>query len=213
MTCLERYAEALDFAVMWRCTSLQSGAATAGALVSTLTTTGVDFTRDVEVGMPVYNATRGTYGKVTTVAPLVLGTTTLWSTGDVYQIALIGANEVATIETFLRISAGDINAVRAAVNGCSCTVASMLDGYLRKLNVVAAAVMHDCPCARPNISDQMRSELMSWVLSTLDAIRTSKLELCEGHTGADYPAFATAQQAWTDWRAAEIMVDRIMRES
>ena len=211
MACLDRYAEAFDFSVMWKCEAIKSGVATAGAGVSTLTTTGVDFTRDVKVGMPIYNATRGTYGKVTTVAALVLGTSTLWWTGDAYQIALIGANEVATIETFLRIAAGDINAMRASVNGCSCSVSSDLSGYLRKLNVIAAAVIHNCPCARPNISDQMRSELMAWVLSTLQDIRTSKLELCEGHTGADYPAFGIAQQAWTDWRSAEIIIDAMMR--
>ena len=120
MACLPRYAEALDYATIFLCEHLDAGLTTISPVATTLTDSGADFSRmQVTVGMPVYNATKRTYGKVTSVATTALGTTIAWSTGDVYQIAAIGQDAVATIEAFLAIAAGDINAARSSVGGCA----------------------------------------------------------------------------------------------
>lgn len=212
MACEPRYADAFDYAVIWQCEKLLSGADTAGA-GTTLTDATAQFvtTERIEVGMPVYNATTGAYGKVTSIADTTLGTTITWTLGDSYQIAKMERDTVALVETYLRIGAGDINAARSSANACACTIDTGMDMFLRKLNVVGAAVLHNCPCARPNLSDQQRFSLMEWATDMLDKIRTGALELCSGYAGSSYPAVAFAQIAWTDWRAAEIMIDALLR--
>ena len=207
------YAAAFDYAVFYMCEHLLAGADTAGA-GTTLTDAAATFltTEYLEAGMPLYNATTNEYGKiVTVVSNTTLLTDITWSLGDLYQIAKVSADTVAMIESYLRIGAGDINAVRSAAGAASCAISEELDMYMRKLNVVGAAVLHNCPCARPNLSDGMRQALLMWMNEQLDAIRTGKLELCSGYTGSAYPYIAIAQPGWTDWRRAEILIDRILR--
>lgn len=211
MACLQRYAEAFDYAVLWMCEHVDAGLASAGSGAALLVALTEDFVRGgVTVGMPVYNVTTRTYGKVLTVAATQLVTTNNWAPGDYWQLASIGADAVATIETFLSIAAGDINAARSSVGGCACDVGNEMDAWLRKLNTVSAAILHNCPCARPNLTDEMRFQFMGWVNDSLKAIRTGEIELCSGHTGSAVPAIAFAQMSWTDWRAAEIAVDRML---
>jgi len=212
MACEMRYAEAFDYAILWMCKSVLAGVDTAGAGL-VLTDAAKNFTTErVEVGMPVYNPTSHTYGKITAVGTTTVDTTITWTLGDSYQIVKVATDEVAMIESYLQIAAADINAARAAVYGCDCTVSTALDMYMRKLNVIDAAIWHNCPCARPNLSDSMRQNMLFWVTEQLNAIADGTMELCQGYGGRNVPAIGFAQMAWTNWRAAEIIIDAYLRE-
>ena len=208
------YASAFDYGVFFACEKLISGIDTAGAGTTLTDATATFLTGDyLTAGAPVYNATTHTYGKVLTVAETTLLTTITWTTGDYYQIAKMTADTVAMVELYLRIAAGDINAARYSAGAGDCTISADLDMFMRKLNVIDAAIWHNCPCARPNLSDAMRQGFLLWITDTLNQIRTGELELCQGYTGSSYPAVAFAQQSWTPWREAEIILDQMLRSS
>jgi len=213
MACLERYAEAFSYAVFWACQALIVGYDDSGGAANAfITDSGAQWTLSpvVEVGAACYNATTSTYGVVTAVAPTVLQTSgATWSNGDEYQIANMSGAERVTIETFLRIAASDINEARRSVGACDCSLAADSLTYLAKLNIVDAAIWHNCPCGRPDLSDEQRASYLLWMTEQLTSIRTSATELCDGYTGSNFPAIATAQFALTNWRAAEIILDRI----
>ena len=210
MPCTGRYAEAIDYAVLMRCAGLYAGLDDSGGAGNVfLTDSTVNFVDlDVVVGNPIFNATTGVYGTITAVAATVLQTNTAtWSNGDAYRIALMSASEVATVEMYLDLATPAIFAALGAVGACSCTFASWANQYLAQLNSYLAAVVHHCPCGRGELTDDMRRAYLEWTSEQLELIRTGKIELCSGYTGADYPAIASAEQAWTNWRAAEIMRD------
>ena len=210
MACQEVYADAFDFAMMWLCKEVEVGVTSAGVLSADLTDATKTFTDlNIEVGSCVYNATLKTYGEISAVAANVLATDTLWNLGDAYQIVSLDVDDRAVVEHFLRLGAGDITAslITAGATSCAMTCA---DAFLRKLNVVLAAVMYKCPCARPSLTDDERLMFMQWVLDSLEKVRTGELELCDGETGKYFPALAYAQMSWTPWRAAEIIVDGLL---
>ena len=173
--------------------------------------TGVSQSR-IEVGMPIFNATKGTYGKVTIVTTTVLTTTTLWDNGDLYQVLLLGAAEVATIEWFLDIAASDVHVALAASGACNCTLAGWANEYLKKLNVIDAAIYHKCPCGNAKLTDNERQAFLRWISDQFSLLRTGKLEVCQGATGADFPAVGWAEQSLTDWNAAQIVWNAFLRE-
>lgn len=216
MACTGRYAEAMNYLVIFQCGALYVG------LDNSVGKVGAAFVDDtlrdwnvlrIAVGMPIYNATTKQYGKVTAVtSSSQLATTGLtWSSGDTYWLLPTAANEVATIEAYLDLAAGDIHAARAAVNGCSCTLASGMTDYLRHLNCVLAAVWHQCPCGQPNINDTQRQGYLTWAQAQLDAITSGKLELCAGETGSLYPAIAIAELGHTVWNQERIMLNYVAR--
>ena len=206
-----RYAEAMDYGLIFSCEKLIAGVDTAGA-GTTLTDAAASFlsTERLTAGMPVYNITAHLYGKIVTVADTTLVTTINWTLGDSYQIAKMDIDTVALVESYLRIAAGDINAARYSAGAGDCTVSDDMDMFLRKLNVIDAAIWHNCPCARPNLSDGTRQGFLLWITDTLNQIRTGEIELCQGYTGSSFPAISYAQVAWTPWRAAEIVIDRLL---
>jgi len=116
-----------------------------------------------------------------------------------------------TIEAYLDMAAGDLHVARASVDGCSCTLSTGASIFLKILNVRIAAVLNVCPCGRANLSDAMRGAWIQWATAQLDAIRTGKLELCEGETGSEYPFFTYAEQSLTVWAAEQIITNREMR--
>lgn len=216
MTCSGRYAEAMDYGLMFQCGALEIGLCNVAGVISQphVDDTTVDFTAlQIAVGMPIRNATTGLYGKVTAVAATQLGTTGLnWSTGDTYWLLPISAREVATIEAFLNIAAGTIHVARQATDGCNCSLDSGVLDFLRHLNVVMAAVWHNCPCGKPNISDSLRQGYLTWAQAQIDAITSGALELCAGETGTGFPAIGWAEQGLTPWREAEIIAAYIQKQ-
>jgi len=216
MTCTGRYAEAFDYGV-----ALCIGASNhllmgfddgGGAGVAWLTASTQRFkTEGVYVGSPLVNVTTGIYGFVTNVTDTVLQTTQTWSNGDTYKISTLTSAQVGTIETYLDIAAGTIHAALAASGACDCAFASWAVGYLRQLNIMCAAIMHECPCGRHNLSDAEKAMWLEWCTTQLTSIRTGEIELCAGETGSDFPAFSWAEMNATEFAQAEIITSAAKR--
>lgn len=214
MACSGRYAEAWQFASFWCIGTLLSrlhdGANNAGVL----TDSQIDFEEqgiEANKGMVVYNVTDGSSGVVAAVsghtltATLTGGTDNDWDTNDRYRIVTIDSHEIATIELYLDIAASDIHSALAASGACDCTLASWATMYLQKLNIIDATTYYQCPCAKPNISDDQRQAYLEWMNAQLELIRQSKIELCSGATGAEFPAVGFAEMSLTEFAAARLV--------
>lgn len=124
----------------------------------------------------------------------------------------LSAEEQATIETFLDLTAADIHAALAAAGMCDCTMAAWAADFLAKLQIIDAAAYYNCPCANPKLTPEARVALIDWMNLQFDNIRTMKIDLCAGHTGAEYPVIGWAEQARTEFGQAEIIYNAILRE-
>ena len=223
MACLDLYGTADGFAAMFCVGDILAGADNSGANNNAfLTDSQMDFVRNgvkANIGMILYNLTDGSSGPVTAVAEHTLtatlagGTENDWDNGDRYQIVLIDASQRATIEMYLGIVASDINAARAASGGCDCTLASWAAVYLAKLAYIEAAVMHNCPCGRANLSDEMKRAYLEWVTAQLALIRQGQIELCEGSTGSEFPAVGYAELGLTEFSTERIIINATARSS
>jgi len=220
MSCSGRFAEAFDFSPAWCISTIIPGTDDSGGGPNAfLTDSQVDFTsyQHLEVGAPCFNYTTNTYGKVTSISQHVLGTTNTWSDGDVYQVLELTAAEVATMEHYLDIAASDIAVAMAANGQCDCALASWatapLRGLLRKLNVIEAMVIYNCPCGSPRMSDDRWEMWMNWCNETLGKIQDGVLELCQGETGMNFPAVGWAERNLTFISENEIIRNRANRES
>lgn len=132
---------------------------------------------------------------------------------DFWCVEIGGANEEDQVKNYLRRAASTINMARQAQGACDCTLSTAAVDYLRDLSIVLAVVYHKCPCARPKLTEAEMGMYMRQVSDELKLIRTGEFELCAGHTGSDFPAIAHAERAWTDTAAAEIIYNRLLRES
>jgi len=111
----------------------------------------------------------------------------------------------------LDLSASQIHAAMAAVGACDCTLASWATEYLKHLNCVIAALTMQGPCPCPNLTTEQISIYAEWVNTRLEEIRSGKIELCQGETAVDYPAFAVAEMAVTGFAARRILENYWMR--
>lgn len=120
------------------------------------------------------------------------------------------ANEVEeSLWPLLKMSAGRIHAAMGAQGMCDCTLASWAEEYLKELNCVAAVVMFNLACVR--LSNEQRELFSTYLSEQLTAIRTGELELCEGETAKDAPAFGVAQYGVTPINEARIIVSDYLR--
>lgn len=123
------------------------------------------------------------------------------------DLDLTDLTTLTKIERALDFAAGDIHAAMASSGQCDCSLAGWATNYLKKLNVLDAAVIYRSPCGDV-LTDDDRKNLSYWINDQLELIRTGKIELCDGYTGKDHPAFASAMQALTSWNIAEIIMRR-----
>jgi len=214
MTCTGRWAEAIDFATTFCVEALLSGLDEGVGLAHASITTSVWswVQQGMQVGSPVLNVTSGVYGKVTNVSSnilLVSGVT--FDNGDSYIVLPLSANEVATIEHFLNISAGAINVAIQAAGACDCTMTAASLEFLKDLNAMIAAVRHNCSCGNAGLDTNMRVAMMQRVQDDLALIRTGEIELCEGYAGKNYPAWGDVERAFTPDGEAEIVYNRRRR--
>ena len=119
----------------------------------------------------------------------------------------LSAEEQATIEVYLDLTASDIHAAMAQSGMCDCTLASWAANYLNKLNIIEAAAFYQCSCANPKLTDEMRMKLIDWATLQLDNIRTMAVDLCAGATGSEFPAIGIAQMGVTEMAAARIILN------
>jgi hypothetical protein len=221
MPCTGAFADAYDFASFWCLAGLDTGVDDSGGAGNAfLTDSTSDFvSMGVEPAMIVHNITDGSGGYVTVVAEHVLTTTltggveNLWDDGDIYRIVGVDANEQAQITTYLGIAASDIHAALAATGACDCTLAAWAEEYLKKLNVIDAAVIHACPCGRAQISDDLKGTWLEWLDRQFELLRTGAIDVCDGATGADFPVVGWAEQGWNVFTRTRIVLNDILRNS
>jgi hypothetical protein len=164
------------------------------------------------VGMTLYNLTKNTSGVVTAVSDhTVTATGVTWDSGDLFRIVTISGAEQSSINIFLEMTSGVIAASLASVRACDCTWSNEGRTLLAQLNIISAGLFHSCPCGAPNLSDDVRNDLRQWLDSTLEMIRKTDLEVCDGETGSNYPAIGVIQQAATMFGAEQIINNDILR--
>ena len=120
------------------------------------------------------------------------------------------------IQAFLDIAASDIHVAMAANDMCNCTLATWSTEYLKKINIIDAEVIQHClaTCGMASVmNDERRRLWLEWVNLQLDMIMTGKIELCAGETGKDFPYMGWAEQSHSDFTAAQIIYNDILRNS
>ncbi len=121
-------------------------------------------------------------------------------------------NEAALeAESFLEITASDIHAALAASGACDCTLASWATVFLKKLNIIDAAVLYVNSCIQ--LTDEQRKMFLDWISTQLSNIRNGTLELCSGETGSEYPAIGWAEQSVTEFAAAQIVLNDMQEDA
>lgn len=218
-----RFAESWEFASFWCYGSLITGAHDGGNAAPALSDAQGNFlSRGAipSVGMILYNLTQGTEGGVTAVTgTTVTAAGVTWDTGDLYRICLINGIEISTIEHYLNVAAGDIIVALAASDQCNCNWSSWAlssngtVGLLAKLNIIDAAAYYQCDCGQTRFSPAERDRYLRWMSEQLVQLRDGDLDICQGATGKNWPAMGIAQQAHTEFQAAEIVFNDILRNS
>lgn len=214
MACLEAYAEAWEYASFWCKAQLLVGAHEgAGPADVVLQNTTVNFLNAGAVantGQILYNITQGTSGEIIgATANSLTATGVTWNAGDQFRSAFLSATERATIENQLRLVAGDISMVLSSVDACDCDYSAEGAAYLAAINIILARLFYDCPCS-PTLSDEERLMYSELANNRLNDIRTGMVDPCGG-TGSAWPLMGYAQQAWTEFAAADIIVRDILR--
>jgi hypothetical protein len=125
-------------------------------------------------------------------------------------IDLDDADQVATVNLFLEIAASDIHAAMAGVGACDCTLEGWAVTYLKKLNILDAAVIHNAPCGNRFSDDQKRTWL-EWLDRQFELIRTNKIALCAGDTGSEVPAYGAIEYSHTSWNQAQIIQNELQK--
>lgn len=216
MTCSSRFAEAWEFAAFWCVGALVTGAHDGGMADPALSDGSMNFPGqavEANKGMVLYNLTQNTSGPVTGVTTSTLTATGVtWDTGDLYRIVPITLAQINAIEMHLDIVAGNIFAALAARAACDCTWQSWVDDFMKKLNIIEAGALYDCPCGNPRLTDAEKDTLFTYVNDQLERLRNGELVVCVGDTAKDYPAVGYAEIAHTDAIAAQIILNRIDRE-
>jgi hypothetical protein len=133
--------------------------------------------------------------------------------GD-YFCSEVRSEREAVVNRMLNIAAARIHAARQASGQCDCTLASWASTYLMELNVWIARYVYNCPCSSAKIlSNEEKSMYLEAIQADLQAIRESKIELCAGETGADFPVTGWADQGVTEFARARIIANSVLRGS
>lgn len=127
------------------------------------------------------------------------------------SLDLDDANVLAQVEAALDMAASDIHAALAASGGCDCTLATWATAYLKKLNVLDAAVLNNCPCGRSAMSGEERERWQLWLDHQYELLYTGKLTVCAGDTGSEFPAFGVAEMTYTNWNTEQILTNKALR--
>ena len=126
---------------------------------------------------------------------------------------LVSEDEEAQLNRTLRLAATRINMSRQAQGACDCTLSETSAEYLKYLNCILAIAFYNCKCTNLNVTVEEKKMYLDAAMADLELIRTGKIELCAGETGADFPWTGWAEQGWTEANEAQIVVNDILRNS
>lgn len=130
-----------------------------------------------------------------------------------YFCVTVAADEEAGINRILQIAATAIHAARAASGGCDCTLAEWASDYLMQLNCLLAVAVYNCRCSNLKLTQEQKEMYMTAAREDLTLIREGKIELCAGETGTDFAVTGWAEQATTEFAAARIIANDILRNA
>lgn len=216
MTCVSRYAEAWEYGNMFCIGNMvagnHGGAGPADAALSDITKDFVSLGYRPFIGQVAYNLTQGTSGVIIAVTETTITASGVtWGALNQYRISTMDATEILTAEHYLNITAVDITIALQAIDACDCTWWTYFSDWAKKVNIIEAAVLHKCPCASPSLSDGQHAALLQWADQQLEHLRKMEFDPCEGHTGKNFPSTGWAEQATTDFAAANIIYNDILR--
>ena len=220
MACTGRYAEAWEFAAHMCSGSYLRGVDNSGGVgnaaladTSTPSLSFQTFGVRAGVGQRLYNLTKVTYGPVTAVTDnTITATGVTWDNGNEYVIVTLDTHQRTTIELNLDLAANDIHVALAASGACDCTPSAHGLQYLKRLNIIIAAAFYGCKCGQPAvIVGDARTQYMEWAQLQLDMLRDGRLEICEGETGAEFPALAWSERSLTSFNVEQILRNEILR--
>lgn len=117
------------------------------------------------------------------------------------------------VDRYILSSAARINLSLSASGQCACTLSEWAGTYLRELNLVAASLMIHCPDCNRHFTVEERDFWNTWLGEQLELIRSGRLELCAGETAVDYPSITWAEQATTEFAAAQIIYNDLLRSA
>jgi hypothetical protein len=217
MPCTGRFAEAWQYAAYACVGKLLTGVDNGvGVGVAYLTDSYVDFVANgffPNEGMPLYNTTLGTSGAITSVTHHTLTATgVLWTTGQAYRAIALSAQERGVIEHYLNLGAGNISAALGAAGACSCTFSVWGANFLADLNILIAMAFYNCPCGSPQLTVEEKRMYIEQINRMLDQIRTGQIDVCNGATGSDYPAWGIIQSNWTDFSAVQLVINQLLKK-
>ena len=125
-----------------------------------------------------------------------------------------GATSEPTLDDVNRYivkGAARINMALSATGQCACTWSSYATEYAQELNLIAAILLVQCPDCSRRLTEDQREFYYTWMNDQLELLRMGKIDLCAGATGWEYPSIAWADQGWTEFNKAQIIVNDIER--
>lgn len=106
---------------------------------------------------------------------------------------------------YIAKSAARINMSLSASGQCDCTWNTYAEHFLQELNMVAAALLINCPDCSRHLNLEEKEFYGTYISDQLELLRSGKLDLCSGATAVDYPAFGIAQYGLTDRNIATMI--------
>jgi len=125
-----------------------------------------------------------------------------------------GASSEPTLDDvnrYIAKGAARINMALSATGQCACTWNAYATEYLQELNMIAAILLIQCPDCSRHLTDSQREFYYTWMNDQLELLRTGKIDICEGATSWEFPALGWAEQGWTEFNEAQIVVNDILR--
>lgn len=126
------------------------------------------------------------------------------------SVDLTDPDQLNEIETALEFSASNVAQAISASGACTCTLPGWATAFIKKLNIIDAAVIFKVSCG-PALSDAIRETYINWLEDQYEKIRTTAIDLC-GDSGSNFPAFGSLQVTHTEFDAINQVINRILEE-
>lgn len=130
---------------------------------------------------------------------------------EFWCLAPLSEDQDSEVRSLLKRSSVIVNQNIRAVGACDCTFNADAGEFLATINYMLAASIYNCRCVQAVTTVEHRQHWMRQARDFLGQILQGDIELCDGHTGRTYPAFATAERGLTAANRARIIANRIQR--
>lgn len=127
--------------------------------------------------------------------------------GIVYEY---GAQEEGTwpdetlIQNHINMAKGEIDMALAAFGQGDCDLSEAATGFLKLLNVIGTVLITEFDNVR-FLTEGDLARYQQWKDGMINRLISGEITVCDGETGINYPAFATAERAYTPEGAVKIL--------